>query len=89
MAYELLVSELLDRKLKKLAKRGKAQLEAIAKKVAQIREDPHRFKPLRGSMAGIRRVHIEKSFVLSYEIDENAKVLRLLDYEHHDNAYQK
>jgi len=89
MAYNLYVSETADRKFKKLAKRNKKQLEAIHKKVQQIVENPYRFKPLCGDMHGARRVHIDKSFVLIYEIDEKSKIIRILDYDHHDKIYQK
>jgi len=37
-------------------------------------------------MAGQRRVHI-RSYVLTYEVLENEKVVKLLDYDHHDNIY--
>jgi len=39
------------------------------------------------SMHGSRRVHIDKSFVLIYEIDEKEKIIRILDYDHHDKIY--
>lgn len=38
-------------------------------------------------MHGAFRVHIHKSFVLTFEIDEKNKVVRLLDYDHQDNIY--
>jgi mRNA interferase RelE/StbE/toxin YoeB len=38
-------------------------------------------------MHGARRVHIDTSFVLTYEIDEGKRVVRLLDYDHHDKIY--
>ncbi len=48
------------------------------------------FKPLKGEMKGARRVHLAKSFVLVYEIDEKKnKIIRLLDYDHHDKIYRK
>ena len=34
------------------------------------------------------RVHIYKSFVLVYVIDEKEKIIELLDYDHHDNIYE-
>jgi len=88
LTYGLEISELLDTKLKRLSKRSRKRLEIIAKKVEQILEDPHHFKPLRGDMKGARRVHIDKSFVLVYEIDEDEQVVRLLDLEHHDKVYR-
>lgn len=38
-------------------------------------------------MHGARRVHIGKSFVLIYEVEEDRKLVRILDYEHHDKVY--
>ncbi|MDI3544578.1 MAG: hypothetical protein PWQ28_859 [Candidatus Woesearchaeota archaeon] len=87
MVYNLEISDELDKKLKKLTKKDKKQLEIINKKVVQILMEPYRFKPLRGDMHGARRVHIGKSFVLTYEIDESNKVVRLLDYDHHEKIY--
>ncbi|MBN2458845.1 type II toxin-antitoxin system mRNA interferase toxin, RelE/StbE family [Candidatus Woesearchaeota archaeon] len=87
--YSLEISEEAYSKFKKLKKKNKKQLEIIDKKVEQARENPHHFKPLKGEMHGIYRVHIDKSFVLTYEIDEQRKAIRILDYEHHDKAYEK
>ena len=87
MSYTLQISEELERTFRKLAKKNKKQLLIIDKKVRQIVENPHHFKPLRGNMHGVRRVHIDSSFVLTYEIDEQNKVVRLLDFAHHDDVY--
>ncbi len=87
MIYSLEVSEDLDKKLKKLAKKNKKQVEIINKKVQQILQNPYHFKSLKGDMKGARRVHIDTSFVLTYEIDENNKIIKLLDYDHHDKIY--
>jgi len=88
MTYKIEVSEQLDRKLEKLSKKSKTQLKAINKKVEEILENPQRFKPLRGDKKRARRVHIKKSFVLVYEIDEEGKTIKLLDYDHHDKIYK-
>ena len=87
MLYTLQIAEELERAFRKLAKKNKKQLLIIDKKVRQIVENPHHFKPLRGNMHGVRRVHIDSSFVLTYEIDEQNKVVRLLDFAHHDDVY--
>lgn len=73
---------------KKLFKKDKEQLKALEKKAQEILENPYRYKPLSGKMAGTYRVHIQKSFVLTYEIIESKKVVRFLDYDHHDNIYE-
>lgn len=87
MEYQLQISEELDAAFSKLAKKNKKQLQIIDKKIQQILSNPYHFKPLRRDMHGARRVHIDKSFVLIYEIDEARKLIRLLDFDHHDHIY--
>lgn len=87
MTYGLEISAEVDKKFQKLAKKDIKQMEIVNKKVRQILENPSRFKPLRGDMKGSRRVHIDRSFVLVYDIDEKRKTVRLLDYGHHDDVY--
>jgi YafQ family addiction module toxin component len=82
MNYELLISDNADRILSKLRK---DDLRRIQKKILQILENPHHFKPLRGDMHGARRVHVNRSFVLTYDIIANT--IRILDYNHHDKIY--
>ena len=38
-------------------------------------------------MHGRRRVHVNTSFVLTYRILENEKVVKIIDYDHHDKIY--
>lgn len=84
MIYSLQFSEISHKKLKKL---HKFQLRIIDKKIKKILKDPYHFKPLKGDMYGARRVHIESSFVLVYEILESQKIVRILDYDHHEKVY--
>jgi YafQ family addiction module toxin component len=87
MNYSADYTKKLEKKLFKLRKRDIEQLKAINKKLPQILTNPYRFKPLRNKMSGVRRVHIMKSFVLTFEIIEKDRVVRFLDYDHHDNIY--
>ncbi len=87
MTYALDISEHCDRIFRKLAKKDMKKLEIINDKIDEILENPQHFKPLRGDMHGSRRVHIDSSFVLIYEIDEKVKVVRVLDFGHHDKVY--
>jgi YafQ family addiction module toxin component len=86
--YALEVKEGVDRTFRRMTKKDRRRLEAVGAKVAEILEDPHRFKPLRAPMQGKRRVHVGP-FVLVYEIDEERKVVTLLDFEHHDRVYRR
>ncbi len=62
--YKLAVKESLDKKFKRLQKKDKEMLRLINRKVQDILEDPHRFKPLRKPLQNKRRVHVGGSFVL-------------------------
>jgi YafQ family addiction module toxin component len=85
--YSLELEKRVYEKFKKLAKKDKEALAAVDAKVKQILANPQRFKPLKFPMAGIYRVHVMGSFVLIYRIDENRKIVILLDYGHHDEIY--
>jgi YafQ family addiction module toxin component len=85
--YNLRIKEELDSKFEKLAKKNKKQLEIILNKVDEILENPHRYKNLRAPMNHLKRVHIDKHFVLIFSIDEESKTVTLEDYDHHDNIY--
>ena len=86
--YSLYISETIEAKLKKLRKTDKSTFVIISKKVGEIQKNPYHFKPLRHDLKGIKRVHINKSFVLIYEIIESEKAVRLLDFDHHDTIYR-
>ena len=88
LAYSLKRKPHLDKIFAKISKKDPAQFKAIWKKIKQILEDPHRFKPLSATMKNKRRVHIYKSFVLVYKICEKENVVELWDYDHHDKIYR-
>jgi len=85
--YVLKLSDRLIEKFHKMEKKSKSQLDAINKKILEIREDPHRFKPLSNVMKGLRRIHFG-NFVLVYSIDEENKTVVLEDFDHHDKIYR-
>ncbi|MFH1133441.1 MAG: type II toxin-antitoxin system mRNA interferase toxin, RelE/StbE family [Nanoarchaeota archaeon] len=87
MEYQLEISPSIQHTLRKLKKKNHVLLHALHVKMREIVFNPYHFKPLRGDMHGIRRVHIMKSFVLTYEIDEVARTVKILDFGHHDRIY--
>lgn len=86
--YKLAVKETLDRKFNKLKKKDREMLMLIDSKVKDILDDPYRFKPLKKPLQNKRRVHVGGSFVLIYEINEEERIVTLLDFDHHDNIYR-
>jgi len=86
-AYSLEVVQSVDKIFKRLQRKDTVQFRALSKKVNEILEDPHQFKPLRAPMQHMRRVHVG-SFVLIYDVDEARRVVTVRRYEHHDTVYK-
>ncbi len=78
----------VEKTFKKLKKRDPIQLEAIRRKLKKIILNPTSFKPLKAPMNNFFRVHIMKSFVLIYSINEKQKKIIIEDYCHHDAVYK-
>ena len=87
--YRYSIEKRLKAKLKRMQKKNKKLYDAVMKSVEEIIKNPRHYKPLRYDMKGLRRVHLEKSFILIFEIDEEAKIVRFLDLGHHDEIYRK
>ncbi len=87
MTYSAEFSKELERKLEKLQKRNRKQFDIIIKKIREIKENPEHYKPLKYDMKNLRRVHIDKSFVLVFEISGDKVIFH--DYDHHDNIYRR
>ena len=89
MSYSLETKESCQENITKLCKKNPILQEALRKKVQQILLNPEHFKPLKYELAGERRVHIIKSFVLKFEVDEANKIVVLISFSHHDDAYKR
>ncbi len=88
MAYSLEVAENLNKAFGKLYKKDKKTPDAINKKINEILQNPHHYKPLKSPMQHLRRVHISGSFVLIFKIDKERNAVQLVEFEHHDRAYK-
>lgn len=87
--YSYEVIPYLQRILNKLFKKDKVMYEQVMKKIEEIVQNPQHYKPLKYDFAGERRVHIMKSFVLKFEIDEQNKIVTFFFFGHHDEAYKR
>lgn len=89
MNYHIEIKPSCRESISKLCSKNPVLEKAIRNKIEQILENPHHFKPLKYGLAGERRVHILKSFVLKYEIDDSNKAVIFIAFSHHDDAYQR
>lgn len=77
----------VEKKFFKLRKRNPKQLEIIWKKIEELLQNPSHYKNLRHPLQNLKRVHIDKSFVLTFSVNETAKTVIIEDYDHHDKIY--
>ena len=85
--YKLKIDADLLKLLKKMSKRDKNKVNIILKKMDEIIKNPHHYKNLRTPMEDFKRVHIDKSFVLIFTVDDNEKRVIFVDFAHHDEIY--
>jgi mRNA-degrading endonuclease RelE of RelBE toxin-antitoxin system len=87
MTYQIIADPLLQKKLRKLFRKDKKTYEHLKKKLTYLGINPEVGKPLRNVLKNKRRLHMG-SFVLIYNIDNKNKIIKLLEFEHHDRAYK-
>ena len=89
MSYSLIVSEDCEKRMIKLCGKNPVLEHALKNKIKEILQNPQHYKPLKYNLTGEKRVHIMKSFVLKFKINENTKTVTLLFFGHHDEAYSR
>ena len=60
----------------------------IAYVFPDVAENLHRYKNLRAPLNILKRVRVDKHFVLLFSVDEESKSVALEDYDYHDNIYR-
>ena len=87
--YNAEIKPSCQRDIDKLCKKNPVLREALEKKMNEILENPQHYKPLKYDLAGEKRVHIMKSFVLKFEVDEQTKNVTFIFFGHHDEAFRR
>ena len=84
-------SDKLIKVLKKLFKKDKIRYEAALNKIKEVINSKYlnRYKNLSYDMKQFKRVHIDSHFVLIFKVDENNKLIRFEDLQHHDTIYSR
>ncbi len=86
--YSFEVRDHLDEVFEKIGKKNRKQLEIIYKKIAEVIQNPQHYKNLRSPLQHLKGVHIDKSFVLLFSVDENLKKVTFEEFDHHDRIYR-
>ena len=87
--YNLEIKPSCKKDIEKLCKKNPVLRGALEKKMNEILLNPQHYKPLKYELAGERRVHIMKNFVLKFEFDEMNKIVAFIFFGHHDEAYRR
>lgn len=86
--YEIKMSEDLEKTLEKIKNKDRSHAQKILKKMDEISENPSRYKNLKRPLQHLKRVHINKSFVLLFSVDEENNIVFFKQYCHHDQSYK-
>lgn len=87
--YGLEIKPSCQKEISKACRKNPVLKKALENKMNEILLNPEHYKPLRYDLAGEKRVHILKSFVLVFEISENERKVTFLRFRHHDDAYRR
>ncbi len=85
--YSFDIKEHLDKIFKKLEKKDPKRLVIIYNKIAEVIQNPQHYKNLRAPLNHLRRVHIDKSFVLLFSVNEKEQKVIFEELDHHDKIY--
>ena len=86
--YSFEVRGHLDKIFRKLGKKNPKQLEIIYRKIEEVIQNPQHYKNLRNPLQHLKEVHIDKSFVLLFAVDENLKKVIFEEFTHHNKIYR-
>jgi len=69
------------------------QVEIFYKKIKQIiacdENSINHYKNLRHELKDYKRVHVDKSFALTFKVNLNKNLILFTDFDHHDRIYKK
>ena len=86
--YDYELRKEVERIFFKIVKKNPKLIEIIHKKINEIRSNPEHYKNLRKPLQHLKRVHVDKHFVLVFSIDHQERKIIIEDYNHHDNIYK-
>ncbi|EKQ50774.1 MAG: addiction module toxin, RelE/StbE family [Methanobacterium sp. Maddingley MBC34] len=91
--YNIEITPEVASKLKKLKKRDMKSFHNVISKIKQIaivvETNPDHCKNLKKPLSDFKRVHVNKGYVLIFLINKRSKIMVVVDYDHHDNIYDK
>ena len=91
--FDFDLTDELKIKIRKIARRDKKKAEIINKKIKEVINSDsisiEHYKNLRYDLSEYKRVHIDRSFVLTFKVDVANSFILFADFDHHDNIYKR
>ena len=91
MTFDFDLSDELKLVIKKLQKKDRVRIIILNKKIKEIIDNDKKtidkYKNLRYGLKEYKRVHIDKSFVLIFKVDEEKNHILFERLKHHDDVY--
>ena len=85
------ISDKLKLRIRKLLKKDNKKVVIINKKIREIINNDFktidRYKNLKYHLKHLKRVHIDKHFVLVFNVENKNNLIRFINFDHHDNIY--
>lgn len=79
--------------IRKLVKKDKKKAEIINKKIKEVinsdKDSINHYKNLRHDLKDLKRIHIDRSFVLVFKVNIQNNSILFVDFDHHDKIYKK
>jgi len=89
--FEFDLSDELTLILRKLSHKDPKKAYIINKKIKEIINSDHQsidhYKNLQHDMKRLKRVHIDKHFVLTFSVNKEENRILFVNFDHHDNVY--
>ena len=89
--FRYTLSDKLKLIINKLVKKDKKTADIIYRKIKEIinndAETIKRYKNLRYDLSDLKRVHVDRSFVLTFKVDLKNNFILFYDFDHHDKIY--
>ena len=93
MPFDYNLSEKLKDIIEKLRRKDPHRADILYKKIMQIvnsdEQTIEHYKNLKYSLKHLKRVHIDRNFVLTFQYDKTRKHILFADFDHHDNIYPR
>lgn len=91
--FDVVINPELTPIFDKLKLKDPAAYKNLKRKINQIalilESNPNHYKNLKKPLQDYKRVHVNQGYVLIFLVDKKSQTMIIVDYDHHDNVYDK